>query len=397
MDAADSRAQRMVYQMKWKPTNYHELLMFLVVEMHVATGEHATAEEYWQHTADGLWVATCMGARSGISWSRYRQLRKFFCLVKTLPEDVHSEGPRKGRTISKTHMVDALQKALQRNFVSLSEAGNSFAIDESMVPWYGKYCPIKVYIKGKPYKYGMKIWSCCDAQTGYLRYFKLYTGAGDRWDWETDESMAGWSYAERVVLALSRDLPRGCYFTVDRFFMTPRLAAYMKEVQGKYVTGTMMANRAGLDKAIQFKKSATRARGYYNWSVDDRTGVVQTCWMDRAAVSLCSTAFGAQLKGVHRRTTSGSAERQIEVRGMKAPYMAYAYNATMGGVDQTDFMSLHPRTSWERGNRSRTWWRILFWGLLDRVQTNTFIVFRSRSERVGKRLQHSDFYKELTV
>ena len=98
--------------------------------------------------------------------------------------------------------------------------------------------------------------------------------------------MAAWIYAERVVLALSRELLRGCYFTVDRFFMTPKLAAYMKEVQGKYMIDPMYSNRAELDKTIQFAKSETHARGYYNWSTDGCTGMVQTCWMDRAAVSL---------------------------------------------------------------------------------------------------------------
>ena len=53
MDAEDSRAQQVVYRLKWKPTNYHELLMFLVVEMHVATGEHTNTKEYWQNGADG--------------------------------------------------------------------------------------------------------------------------------------------------------------------------------------------------------------------------------------------------------------------------------------------------------------------------------------------------------
>ena len=105
-------------------------------------------------------------------------------------------------------------------------------------------------------------------------------------------------------------------------------------------------------------------------------GVVQTCWMDRAAVSLCSTAFGAQLKGVNRRTTSGSADNSISVQGMKAPYMAFAYNTTMGGVDQTDFMSLHPHTSWEHGNCSRIWWQKLFGGFLIVRRHCPWVVFR---------------------
>ena len=48
--------------------------------------------------------------------------------------------------------------------------------------------------------------------------------------------MDGWTYAERVVLCLTIDLPGGCYFTVDRNFMTPKLAAYMKLERSQYVT-----------------------------------------------------------------------------------------------------------------------------------------------------------------
>ena len=69
------------------------------------------------------------------------------------------------------------------------------------------------------------------------------------------------------------------------------------EGSARHMTGTMYSKRAGMDRTIQFVKSASCASGYYNWSTDGRMGVVQTCWMDRAAVSLCSTAFGAKLRG----------------------------------------------------------------------------------------------------
>ena len=54
-------------------------------------------------------------------------------------------------------------------------------------------------------------------------------------------------------------------------------------------------------------------------------------------------------------------------------------------------MSLYSRNSWERGNHSRNWW---FTGLLDRAQTNSFIVFRERNK--PSQLSHSQLYKALT-
>ena len=75
-------------------------------------------------------------------------------------------------------MLDEFMETLQERWDSLLEGGNCFAIDESMIPWYGKYCPIRVYIKGKPYKYGMKLWQLDDWPTGYCRGFRMYPGRG---------------------------------------------------------------------------------------------------------------------------------------------------------------------------------------------------------------------------
>ena len=72
---------------------------------------------------------------------------------RTLEKDIIRDpsNPRNGKTKSKTHMLDEFIESLQETFAEFSIPGNCFAIDESMIPWYGKYCPIRVYIKGKPY------------------------------------------------------------------------------------------------------------------------------------------------------------------------------------------------------------------------------------------------------
>ena len=327
------------------------------------------------------------------------QLRKFFCMRRTREEDLVRvpTNPQNNKTKSKTRMLDEFMETLQKRWDSLLEGGNCFAIDESMIPWYGKYCPIRVYIKGKPFKYGMKLWQLDDWPTGYCRGFRMYPGRGDRWPHETPESMAGWSYAERVVLALTRNLKRGCFFTIDRNFMTPRLAVYMKKERGMYVTGTMKRNTKYIDKDMIFKKSVRVPRGFYNWSEDEQNGVVQCCWMDREAVPFCSGGFGARTVGTNRLTSHQvealAGSRKVTSKRMKSPHCSTIYNGTMWTVDIDDFQALNQGTSWERGCRSRTWWYIGLWGLLDRTAINVFIIMKGRKAPAVYR--HNIFNQKL--
>ena len=369
----------------------------------LSTGGYTTDREYFKTKCEGLYDAPCLQLRTGISYLRFLQLKKFFCLRRTNEEDVIRDptNPRNNKTKSKTHMLDEFFATLTERFSTFSTAGNCFAIDESMIPWYGRYCPIRVYIKGKPYKYGMKLWQLCDWPSGYCRELKLYPGRGDKWEFETEESMQGWTYAERVVLCLTKDLPRGCFFTVDRNFMTPKLAGYMKNERGMYVTGTMKRNVKYIDKSLLFKKSVTVPRGFYTWSEDETTGVTQTCWMDREAVPMCSGGFGAWVCGADRLTSKGdpgevlppNGKKKVKSKQMKAPHMSLIYNSTMWTVDVDDFQSLNAGTSWERGCRSRCWWVVGFWGGADRAAVNCYIIFKNRSK--VKYYRHSKFQQNL--
>ena len=307
---------------------------------------------------------------------------------------------RVGKTKSKTHMVDELVASIQKSFAEFSIPGNIFAIDESMIPWYGKYCPIRVYIKGKPYKYDIKIWQLCDWPDGFLRYFRIYPGQGDRWPFETDDQVQSWTYAERVVLCLVHDLPAGCFFTVDRHFMTPKLAAYLKKEHGQFLTGTMKKNTKNIDKELLFKKSMKIPRGFYKWSEDQDNGVAQAVWMDREVVPFCSSGFGAEPKPASRLTSHNPDEKpdekkKVQSKKMKCPHMGVMYNGTMWTVDVSDFISLNSGTSFSRGCRSRKWWFITFLGLLDRVEANTFVTFRRRAK--PKVLPHGKFPQTLNT
>ena len=189
----------------------------------------------------------------------------------------------------------------------------------------------------------------------------------------------------------------GSFFTIDRNFMTPKLAIFMKRERNMYVTGTMKRNTKYIDKDILFKKSVSVERGFYNWSEDSANGVTQCCWMDREAVPFCSGGFGARTVGTNRLTShqveSLAGSRKVTSKRMKSPHCSVIYNGTMWTVDIDDFQALNQGTSWERGCRSRTWWYIGLMGLLDRNAVNVYIVMQGR--RKPDAYRHSTFNQNL--
>ena len=62
----DDRKKKIVCGRVWVETNYHELLMFIVEEMHIATGGFTTDREYFKKKSQGLFDAPCFQLRTGI-------------------------------------------------------------------------------------------------------------------------------------------------------------------------------------------------------------------------------------------------------------------------------------------------------------------------------------------
>ncbi|KAJ8954928.1 hypothetical protein NQ314_006997 [Rhamnusium bicolor] len=63
---------------------------------------------------------------------------------------------------------------LNECFLSHAPLNEKLCIDESMVPYFGKH-GANQYIKGKPIRYGYKIWPLCE-KSRYLIQFDPYQG-----------------------------------------------------------------------------------------------------------------------------------------------------------------------------------------------------------------------------
>ena len=75
--------------------------------------------------------------------------------------------------------------------------------------------------------------------------------------------------------------------------------------------------------------------------------------------------------------------------------MSGVYNINMGAVDTDNFMGFHDYTSWGRGVKSKKWWYVSLWDLLDKVKVGCYCRMRERHNDAN--FKHGrDFYENLT-
>ncbi|XP_050338925.1 piggyBac transposable element-derived protein 4-like [Bactrocera neohumeralis] len=147
------------------------------------------------------------------------------------------------------------------------------SIDEHMIKFKG-HNVMKQYIKNKPVKWGFKLWCRCDAATGYLFEFDLYTG----------KRTSGIEYGlgESIVLQLTKKVEGlGCEIYMDNFFNSP-LLQYKLIDQNTKACGTIRTNRKQLPKTAPADKTM-KSGDIYSTSFH---GISYVKWMDNKGVHL---------------------------------------------------------------------------------------------------------------
>ena len=76
---------------------------------------------------------------------------------------------------SKLCTIQPIITPLNETSAQMYKPHHQLSVDESMI---GTKCHLSFiqYMKAKPTKWGVKVWVCSDAVTGYICSFKIYTG-----------------------------------------------------------------------------------------------------------------------------------------------------------------------------------------------------------------------------
>ena len=218
----------------------------------------------------------------------------------------------------------------------------NISVDESMVPYFG-FHGAKQYMKGKPHKFGFKVW-VATSPTGVPLFCEPYAGAS------TDMPDYGMKKSSDIVAHIITRLGLGAGHKVyaDNYFMSPALLKWCTE-KNIGLTGTLRKNRL---RDVPYPP-VEAAVGSYKSVVDTENNIIYTAWQDRKCVLAASNCFSCEPL---RTVTVGRGQTKEKSK----PDLIVEYNANMGGVDLLDFwLSVYrPRI------RSRKWyWPLFTWVL----------------------------------
>ncbi|XP_060863545.1 piggyBac transposable element-derived protein 3-like [Metopolophium dirhodum] len=257
-------------------------------------------------------------------------------------------------------IIDKLNESFKRNYFGTRQV----SVDESMVKFKDR-STLKQYNPMKPVKRGYKIWSLAD-QKGYMLAFKIYQGKEEIVNHEFDKI---YGLGERVVLELTKSIwneQREIYF--DNYFSSLPLVQKLK-LENTLARGTIRTNRKGLPTEMCTDKKMKRGEHDKKFLSD---GISFFKWMDNKAVNFISNFHGSEVTSVNRKEKNGTSV------SVTCPTVVSDYNSYMGGVDHADRL----RALYDIDRKSRKWWHRLFFGLIDIMFVNSYVVYCTLFEKI---------------
>ena len=233
-------------------------------------------------------------------------------------------------------LFDNLNKTAKQ-FLPITEHRS---IDEMMIPYFGHHSD-KQFIRGKPIRYGFKVWALCDVK-GFSVHLEPYCGKF------TDLPDYGMGQGPNVVAGLVEkgEVCGGTKLYFDNLFSSMPLLDWLSS-RGIGGTGTMRMNRVAAIPLPEKKEVERQFQRGESKSV--YTGDAVVCvWKDNKPVYCVSNVHPAKDSSqVPRWSREGKKEISI-----KQPGLIKEYNSNMGGVDLLDQMVSVYRSK----IRKRKWW-----------------------------------------
>lgn len=319
---------------------------------------HQNLEDLWKRDGTGLEI-----------FYGTMNLRRFLFLLQTIRFDnIHDREERR-----KLDKLAAFREVFEM-FITHCEnnfsLGEFVTIDEQLVPFRGR-CSFRQYMKSKPARYGLKIFTLADAKVFYVKTMEIYLGK------QPDESPYKLSNKpDDVVLRLVRSIDNsGRNVTADNWFTSVPLVNQLLKKKLSYV-GTIRKNKAELPpEMIQKKRNAYSSTFGFQ---ENMTIVSYAPKQDKSVVLLSSMHHDSSID---------------ELTGIKKkkPEIVMFYNRTKSGVDIVD----EKCGTYSTSRRCKRWPLALFYRLIDIAGINAQVIFLSNNPE--SKLPRRQFLKEVAI
>ncbi len=217
------------------------------------------------------------------------------------------------------------------------------SVDESMIPYYGRH-GCKQFIKGKPIRFGNKVWSLASS-SGYMYHMEPYCGSHTL----LPETGLGQGPSVIIGLAEQAQVPQGCKFFHDNLFTTLSLMDEMTK-RGYGSSGTMRQNRLFDIPFTPLNAFMKLPRGTSEVLCQGEKLLVR--WKDNNIVTVATN--------MDEKHTETSVKRWNRHRcgfdNVQQPKCISRYNEHIGGVDLHD----QQVSRYHISIRSKKWWWPIF-------------------------------------
>ncbi|XP_051956388.1 piggyBac transposable element-derived protein 4-like isoform X2 [Xyrauchen texanus] len=334
------------YQGAWIEVTPDEFYKFLGLLIYMGLSILPDSHRHWgTKSLQGSW------ARGFMSRNRYKAIFAALHVVDPTTEN-NQDCLRKLR-----YLMDHLKQKCQQLF----QPNQNLTIDERMVKSKAR-SGFKQYMKGKPTRWGFKLWVIATSDSGYTLDFNVYTGSRD--GHVTD-------LATKVVESLLQPFKdQGHNVWFDNFYTSPALMVKLLEM-GTNACGKCRVNRKLFPAEFKDIKRWERkaARGDMRWCrIEGNILVIQ--WKDTHAVTCLSNFHNANESTKITRFVKDDGDWTKEVA--LQPTVISDYNKNMGSVDRSDQMI----KSYDVLQKTQKWWKTLFFHLIDIAVINSFVLFK---------------------
>lgn len=314
----------------------------------IFSGYHRLPSErdYWSDSEDlGIQLV-----KSAMSRNQYLELKALL----HLQDNSKASQNKNDRAFKIRSLVDIINK----NFRKWGIFQKHLSIDEMMVKYYGHH-GLKQFIRGKPIRFGYKLWAMC-GDSGYCFNFSLYCGK------ETTQGSG--PLGTRVVTNMLSvvDDPYGYTVHFDNYFTSYGLLTILKE-KGFRASGTIRDNRTEKCPLKPVKEIEKSKRGVFDYRFDQNSKIAMVRWNDNRCVTVGSNFDAIEPTCSVRRWDKDKKERAL----VPQPQMISNYNKYMGGVDHHDWL-LEKHSIAIRGKK---WYWCLVTRVVDMAIVNSFILY----------------------
>lgn len=294
-----------------------EMKQFLGIMFY--SGYHILPREkmYWENAPDtGTTIVSQAMSR-----------KKYFDIKKYLHFNDNTTIDSSDRYYKVRPIYNLLNEAIQK-FGVFSE---HLSIDERRVRYFGKH-GCKMYMKGKPVKFGYKLWMLCSFD-GYPFHIIPYQGAQKLTDCdsnhntlETKKEQKPLSHTVVENLLSIVETPAKHKIYMDNFFSSYDLFVSLK-AKNCFATGTVRENRMGKCPIKSSKILRKMDRGTSDRKFDTKNEIAAVRWNDNRFVSLITNFEDTRcFTKVERRMKGG--KQKVDI-----PSCVVSYNKYKNGVD----------------------------------------------------------------